>query len=210
MMVFLVLLSLFIILSIQAFGFFRATKSIFQNSVLESALSKIRNAKKKTERAYTVDELNRLISGGYRVRDIDVRGDLTSALRDDDIHPIVKLLYERKSKLGQEDFRKDGKKIALAIEGGGMRGCVAAGMVTAIWHLGLDDVFDVIYGSSAGATVGAYFITKQVPHEGPAIYYDTLTTAGKEFIDQKSVLRSAGLGLFDIRPKSLVNLFTDK
>lgn len=25
---------------------------------------------------------------------------------------------------------KDGKKIALAIEGGGMRGCVAAGMVT--------------------------------------------------------------------------------
>ena len=29
-----------------------------------------------------------------------------------------------------EEYRTDGFKIAIAIEGGGMRGCVAAGMVS--------------------------------------------------------------------------------
>jgi predicted patatin/cPLA2 family phospholipase len=29
-----------------------------------------------------------------------------------------------------EEFRSDGFKIAIAIEGGGMRGCVAAGIVS--------------------------------------------------------------------------------
>jgi hypothetical protein len=31
-----------------------------------------------------------------------------------------------------------------------MRGCVGAGMLAAINHLGLRDAFDVVYGSSAG------------------------------------------------------------
>lgn len=52
------------------------------------------------------------------------------------IHPVIKALYERAennytfSSSGEKVRVKDGKKIALAIEGGGMRGCVAAGMVT--------------------------------------------------------------------------------
>jgi predicted patatin/cPLA2 family phospholipase len=43
--------------------------------------------------------------------------------------------------------RSDGKKIALAIEGGGMRGCVSAGMATAVWYLGLKDSVDIVYVS---------------------------------------------------------------
>lgn len=42
-------------------------------------------------------------------------------------------------------------KIALAIEGGGMRGCVAAGMAAAISELGLLESFDAVYGASAGS-----------------------------------------------------------
>ncbi len=37
-----------------------------------------------------------------------------------------------------------------------MRGCVPAGMVCAIEHLGLRDAFDGVYGSSAGIYVCMY------------------------------------------------------
>ena len=93
----------------------------------------------------------------------------------------------------------DGCKVALAIEGGGMRGCVSAGMVCAIHYLNLTDTIDVVYGSSAGTVVGAYLITKQLPYFGPEVYYDRLTTAGKKFIDTKRLLRAIGFGLIDPR-----------
>jgi len=80
-----------------------------------------------------------------------------------------------------------------------MRGCVTAGMVTAIHHLGLEDTVDVVYGSSAGTVIGAYFITRQLPWFGPELYYDALTTAGDRFINTKRFLRAIGLGLLDPR-----------
>ena len=93
----------------------------------------------------------------------------------------------------------DGYRIALSVEGGGMRGCVTAGMVTAIHYLGLEDTVDVVYGSSAGTVIGAYFITRQLPWFGPELYYDALTTAGDSFINTKRFLRAVGLGLLDPR-----------
>ncbi|CAN0536464.1 unnamed protein product, partial [Ectocarpus sp. 8 AP-2014] len=36
----------------------------------------------------------------------------------------------------------DGRRIGLAIEGGGMRGCVAAGMASCLHFLGMADSFD--------------------------------------------------------------------
>lgn len=50
-----------------------------------------------------------------------------------------------------------------------MRGCVGAGMLAALNHLGLRDAFDVIYGSSAGSLMGAYFLSGQTPLEGPGV-----------------------------------------
>ena len=44
-------------------------------------------------------------------------------------------------------------QVGLAIEGGGMRGCVSAGMVAAVYNLGLMPAFDAVYGSSAGSLV---------------------------------------------------------
>ncbi|KAL3921121.1 MAG: hypothetical protein SGILL_002917, partial [Bacillariaceae sp.] len=100
----------------------------------------------------------------------------------------------------------DGNKVALVVEGGGMRGCVSAGMVCALHHLGLQDTIDVVYGASAGAVVAAYFVSQQVPWFGPEVYYDQLTTAGDKFIDLKRLLRSLGFGLVD--PRLLKDVLT--
>lgn len=59
-------------------------------------------------------------------------------------------------------FSRPPTQVGLAIEGGGMRGCVSAGMIAAVSTLGLMDTFDAVYGSSAGSLVGAYAIAGQV------------------------------------------------
>ena len=140
------------------------------------------------------------------------------------VHPVVHLLHERRKQIEklkpsssspppQEQTNvtnskrsvhrtmppNDGYRIALSVEGGGMRGCVTAGMVTAIHYLGLEDTIDVVYGSSAGTIIGSYFITRQLPWFGPELYYDALTTAGDSFINTKRFLRALGLGLLDPR-----------
>lgn len=130
-------------------------------------------------------------------------------------HPVLKLLHERRknnSTLNSQHVRdEDGCRIALAVEGGGMRGCISAGMICAIHHLNLTESFDVIHGSSAGSIVAAYFITGQVPTGqvpgvGPEVYYDSLTTAGKGFIHTRRIIRSMGLGLLD--PRLLKDVLT--
>jgi predicted patatin/cPLA2 family phospholipase len=127
----------------------------------------------------------------------------TDASGEHFVHPVLELLHERrrtKSPLTKTtEIRPDKRKVALSVEGGGMRGCVTAGMAGALYYLGLEDTFDVIYGSSAGTIIGAYFNTRQLPWFGPEIYYDSLTTAGKRFIDAKRLLRTLGLGLVDPR-----------
>ncbi|KAJ1440264.1 acyl transferase/acyl hydrolase/lysophospholipase [Ochromonadaceae sp. CCMP2298] len=161
----------------------------------------------------SVAQLKDLFHQGYKVKDLDVRGDIAELLEDASyMHPVVRALHERKqggSKPGERGA-EDKARIAIAIEGGGMRGAVGAGMITAFNYLGLQDSIDVVYGSSAGSLVGAYFLAEQVPHYGLEVYYDILPAAGREFIDAQSILRSCGLGLFDLRFKSIVDLFTDR
>jgi predicted acylesterase/phospholipase RssA len=167
--------------------------------------------------AYFADEARRFrdakgeINYDALIRALSVKGDtqiIGSPDHPDYVHPVAKLLHERKQNNSKctEGSRPDGCKIALVVEGGGMRGCVSAGMVCALHHLGMRDAVDVVYGSSAGSIVGAYFITGQVPWFGPELYYDKLTTAGKEFIDTKRLLRSLGFGLVD--PRLLKDVLT--
>lgn len=80
----------------------------------------------------SVKQLKEVFHEGYRVQDLDVRGDIASLLKDPVVHPVVKALYERKAKGSKPGERKEGDvaKIAIAIEGGGMRGCVSAGMIS--------------------------------------------------------------------------------
>ena len=56
--------------------------------------------------------------------------------------------------------RRDGLRVALAIEGGGMRGAISAGMALALDELGLVSAFDAVYGASAGAITGAWLLSR--------------------------------------------------
>jgi predicted patatin/cPLA2 family phospholipase len=67
-------------------------------------------------------------------------------------HPVLDLLRRRAA---NPDDRGDGQTLALAIEGGGMRGVVSAGMAAAIERRGLTPCFDLVVGTSAGALNGA-------------------------------------------------------
>ncbi|MET7772331.1 patatin family protein [Nocardia sp. NPDC005366] len=58
--------------------------------------------------------------------------------------------------------RADGYRLVLVIEGGGSRGVYAGGMVQALEELGLSGVFDAVYGTSAGALNGAWFLSGRV------------------------------------------------
>ena len=68
-----------------------------------------------------------------------------------------------------------------------MRGVVTAGMVTGLEMLGLRDAFDVVYGSSSGASNGAYFVAGQAAY-GTTIYYDHINSL--DFIDFWRPLRN--------------------
>jgi predicted acylesterase/phospholipase RssA len=106
-------------------------------------------------------------------------------------HPVICAILRRYAAQSKPSERVDGYKIALAIEGGGMRGCVSAGMTAAMIFLGLQDTIDVVYGSSAGAMIGAYFVSRQA--DGIQIYYNHLTAAGKRFINRAKLLQVLGL-----------------
>lgn len=172
------------------------------------------------------NEKNGRVDYSALLASLSVKGDtqlIGSPDHKDVMHPVIQLLHERKRQIDkiksasssstittEETSRNkrnvhrtmppnDGFRVALAVEGGGMRGCVTAGMVTAIHYLGLEDTIDVVYGSSAGTVIGAYFITRQLPWFGPELYYDALTMAGDKFINTKRFLRAVGLGLLDPR-----------
>jgi predicted patatin/cPLA2 family phospholipase len=97
-------------------------------------------------------------------------------------HPVIKLIKERYLADSQPGSRNDPCKLGLAIEGGGMRGLVATSMASALHFLGLVNVFDAVYGSSAGALTGTFFITGKMPL-GPTIFYENINN--KKFIDLK-------------------------
>lgn len=193
--------------------FFSNLVSSLQLSLLRRplrVLSKFwkRGSNKETIRVETVSEMQNAMEKGYTLRNMDVRGDTAITTTTPTIHhPVVLALHER-SKYPKDDAGKrlDGRRVAIAIEGGGMRGCVSAGMISAIWYLDMVKAIDVVYGSSAGALIGAYFVSGQFPYSGPEIYYDLLTSAGTNFIDKLSILRSTGFGLLDLRWSSLKNL----
>jgi predicted acylesterase/phospholipase RssA len=67
------------------------------------------------------------------------------------MHEVVRVLGERGRAGSRPGERSDGFRVALAVEGGGMRGTISAGMAFALDELGLVSAFDAVYGASAGA-----------------------------------------------------------
>ena len=74
-------------------------------------------------------------------------------------HQVLEVLGERLHTGSRPGNRADGLRIVLAIEGGGMRGTVSAGMALALHELGLVPAFDAVYGASAGAITGAWLLS---------------------------------------------------
>jgi predicted patatin/cPLA2 family phospholipase len=80
---------------------------------------------------------------------------------------VIELLQARRA--GQ----RDEARLVLSIEGGGLRGAVSAGMIAALVDQGFTaDLFDAVYGSSAGALNGAYFLDGSVSSAMPLYYRD--------------------------------------
>lgn len=101
---------------------------------------------------------------------------------------VLELIRQRQAEASTPENRRDRAKLGLAIEGGGMRGVVSAGMVAGLESLGLLNCFDAVYGSSAGAISGAYFVAGQARY-GTTIFYQDINN--RDFIDMTRLLGSA-------------------
>ncbi|GAB3806069.1 hypothetical protein [Micromonospora zhanjiangensis] len=63
-------------------------------------------------------------------------------------HEVLRVIADRVRRGGRPGERQDGLRVALAIEGGGMRGTVSAGMALALHETGVAHAFDAVYGAS--------------------------------------------------------------
>jgi predicted patatin/cPLA2 family phospholipase len=73
----------------------------------------------------------------------------------DSVHPVLRVVFDREREGSRPGSRSDEHLVCLAIEGGGLRGAVSAGMCQVLEATGLVASFDRIYGVSAGAFNGA-------------------------------------------------------
>jgi predicted patatin/cPLA2 family phospholipase len=90
---------------------------------------------------------------------------------------------------------RDGRKLALVVEGGAMRGVFSCGADAGLEALGLTRVFDEVYACSAGAINAAYFLSGQAAY-GVTIYYEDINN--RNFINPWRLNRILDLDfLFD-------------
>jgi predicted patatin/cPLA2 family phospholipase len=97
------------------------------------------------------------------------------------MHPVAEVLRARAA--GRRD---DAHRVALVLEGGGMRGVVSAGMTAGLERLGMGGAFDLVAGASAGALNGAAFLAG-VAAGSAAAYHGTLAT--RDFVNPARLLR---------------------
>lgn len=103
-------------------------------------------------------------------------------------HDVLNLLQQRyhTHSTPMSRAKNDTATLALAIEGGGMRGAISGGMAAAICCLGLSNAFDSVYGSSAGSIIGSYFVSRQLYLD---VYTDVIP-AGKDYFVSKAKIIS--------------------
>lgn len=83
-------------------------------------------------------------------------GDLQALIRTPDgaTSSVLQVILDRVARGSRPGERDDGHVVCLAVEGGGMRGAVSAGMCVVLEAAGAVSAFDRIYGVSAGALNG--------------------------------------------------------
>ena len=151
----------------------------------------------------SVEELEEQLARGVSVYDMDIRGvsqpwrqDSKGSLlesfawetvldenrrgdgREEQLkHPVLEAIWNRVREGSKPGKRTDRYKIAIAIEGGGLRGSVTAGMASAVMGLELADAFDMVLGSSAGSIIGSYLVARADANTTYNFFCDHLTTS---------------------------------
>jgi len=108
------------------------------------------------------------------------------AIGDPDVMSVMLARQRAGTTPGQHD---DGHRVALVIEGGGMRGVYVGGMTRAIGSLGLRNSLDEVLAVSAGAFTGAGLSCNRTDHLARA-YYDDLAVGA--FVDFRRMLSRQG------------------
>ena len=156
--------SLISVLSIACLFYILCTLSVYA--------VQMRRSQKAPSNIYLsdLDAFNKIKDSQEGLKSVRIIGN-TSMIPVD--HPVISAVIERWATGSKPGNRLEGdyRKIALSIEGGGMRGCVSAGASAAINFLGLNDAVDVVYGSSAGSMIGAFFVSRQL--SGVRVYHGT-------------------------------------
>jgi predicted patatin/cPLA2 family phospholipase len=102
---------------------------------------------------------------------------------------VMSVMLERQRAGTKPGNHEDGHRVALVIEGGGMRGVYVGGMSRAIGALGLRNSLDEILAVSAGAFTGAGLACDRTDHLARA-YYDDLAVGA--FVDVRRMLSGRG------------------
>jgi predicted patatin/cPLA2 family phospholipase len=97
----------------------------------------------------------------------------------------MEVLQARLRERSEPGARSDPYRVAVVLEGGGMRGVVSAGMTAALERLGLTRCFDLVFGSSAGA-LNAAALLAGVARPACAMYHTVLAT--RRFINPVRLL----------------------
>jgi predicted patatin/cPLA2 family phospholipase len=88
---------------------------------------------------------------------------------------VIAAIKARRDRWQAGNYEPDGRKLGLVIEGGAMRAVCSAGGAYALAKLGFTDLFDEVYGTSAGAMNASYFLSDQ-PKLGISVYFENCTT----------------------------------
>jgi predicted patatin/cPLA2 family phospholipase len=108
------------------------------------------------------------------------------------MHEVPRVLASRK----RAGAREDGHRVALAIEGGGMRGSITGGMALALHELGLGSALDAVYGSSAGSISGAWLLSSNPeglrgwadPEYARALIHRRAALRGKPIVEVETLI----------------------
>jgi predicted patatin/cPLA2 family phospholipase len=85
-------------------------------------------------------------------------------------HPVIQEILNRRRNSGSAGASI---KLGLVVEGGGLRGVISGAALVAMERLGFTEVFDEVYGESAGAINACYFLAAQAEF-GSRIYFEDL------------------------------------
>jgi predicted patatin/cPLA2 family phospholipase len=128
---------------------------------------------------------------------------LELSLPSSELPSAVEVIHQRLQDRSTPGARNDNYRLALAIEGGGMRGVVSAGMLVALEQLGMTGCIDLVVGTSAGALAGAFFVDGCAV-EGSVLFYTELHE--EPFLDRSRLLkREAALDLHHLVDKAAVS-----